>query len=579
MRLRTRLLLPISFAMVAGVTVVALGTAAMAGHELMEAAKRRLAQASYLLATQSEGWFDAFASTLNGWAANPQVEAVFLQPDNPDIIAESNTYFQELVARTPVLQTVNLLALDARCLAASIPTRVGLEEMQNVVRDRSDFISARNGTTGFSGALWGLATHRPIIAVSVPVYSRGAIVGVLRSVVDLGFYNERYLEKLLTGLSGRAYVFDPEMKLKEEAYLKVWDIITDRPYTLPIESPPDLMREEDAGFFIHGKGRERCLAAFQHARVPDWVFVVEESMSAIYRPIRLIFSVAGAVVLFIFVAVWVAVRQAVHPVIQGIEQCAKRAQDIGRGTLEGRLPTHSIAEIGCLTDGLNRMAENLEEQRERLAVAEQDRRKLDEAEKLVARTELHMLRLQMNPHFLFNALNSIEALVTRDAEGARRMIHQLAAFCRASLLVKEDGMSTVGDEINLVKQYLAIEQVRWGASLKVTFQVDESLKDIPFPAFILQPVADNAVKYGQLSGADPLFVRVTAERHGQNLYLEVANVGRWFPNGGPADQSLRVGLSSVVQRLKNLYGERCCLEKSESDGWVRVSLELREAAA
>ena len=188
-----------------------------------------------------------------------------------------------------------------------------------------------------------------------------------------------------------------------------------------------------------------------------------------------------------------------------------------------------------------------------------------------------MLRLQMNPHFLFNALNSIEALVTRDADAARRMIHQLAAFCRASLLVREDGMSTLGDEIRLVEQYLAIEQVRWGASLQVTFQVDESLKDIPFPAFILQPVADNAVKYGQLSGVDPLAVRVTAERRGQNLYLEVANAGRWFPNGGPADQSLRIGLSSVVQRLKNLYGERCRLEKSESDGWVRVSLELREA--
>ena len=562
--------------MVAGIGMVAMGIAAMASHELMDATKRRLAQVSYLLASQNEGWFDAFISTMGSWAANPVVVEAALNPDEQALIGESNQYFQHLVEQFRVLQTVNLHDVDGRCVASSIPSRIGLAEMQSVVRTRKDFLEALRGTNGVSGALWGQATHRPVIAVSVPVYDKETLAGVLRAVVDLGFYNEQYLERLLTGLSNRAYVFDPEMKSKEESDLKVWDIIVDQPYAVPLESPPRLVHEQGEGIFIYGNGSEKRLAAFYRARRLDWVFVVEESLAEIHRPIRLIFAVAGAVALFIFVAIWIAVRRATQPVIRGIEQCAQRAQEIGRGVLEGQLPSNSIGEIGWLTDGLNRMADNLRKQRDKLAEAAQNRRKLDEAEKLVARTELHMLRLQMNPHFLFNALNSIEALVTREPDGARRMIHRLAVFCRASLLVKENGISTLGDEITLVEQYLAIEKMRWGESLHVDFLVDESLKDLPFPAFILQPLADNAVKYGQLSGVDPLFVRITVERREFHIHLEVANVGRWFPNGGPAAVSSGVGLSNVEQRLQNLYGDRFRMEKSEENGWVRVRLLLRE---
>ena len=681
--------------MALGVGGMALALYSFASHELADTATKQLAQATSRLASQSENWFAGLMHNAAGWAATPVVRDVVLHPGDRARVDMANAWFQGLVHESSVLQTVNLMDPDARCIASSIPSRIGLVDMQNVVRDRSDFLEALHGRAGVSGAIWGHATQRPIVAVSVPVRVEGRVVGVLRAVVDLGFYNDRYLGSLLIGLSGRAYVFDPEMESKKSPNLKVWDIITDKNYTLAVRLPDEVSLGGEEGFFIHGWGRDRRLAAFRRVHMPDWVFVVEEPLAEINAPIHLVRNVTLGAAAFILLAVWVAVRRATRPIIQGIEQCASLAQEIEHGELDRRLILDSTDEVGLLAQGLNHMSESIRTHRAQLQAAEamyrgvfesaaegivrtngdggilmvnpamirmlgydspeqlrgrsvqsfyadaerrdefiallvrdgvvhdfevelvrrdgsrmstlldaraekggqgglllingivrdmtarreaeQARSRLIEAEKLVAQAQLRMLRLQMNPHFLFNTLNSIDALVTQDPAGAQRMVRLLAAFCRASLLVKEDGMSTVGDEMNLIDQYLAIEKVRWGDALRVEFAVQAEVEDVSIPAFVLQPLVGNAIKYGQLSGADPLCVRVSAGRRDGRVVLEVDNRGRWFSAGErPVEASTGVGMLNVEQRLRNLYGSRFRFDKLEEDGWVKVRIVLTE---
>ena len=681
--------------MALGVGGMALALYSLASHELADTAKKRLAQASAMLAAQSENWFGGLAHNAAGWGEVSLVRDVVVSPQDGACVDMANKWFQGLVRESSVLQTVNLLDLNARCIASSIPSRIGLVDMQNVVRDRSDFLEALQGRAGVSGAIWGHATQRPIVAVSVPVWVEGRVAGVLRVVVDLGFYNDKFLGSLLIGLSGRAYVFDPDMESKMSPNPKIWDIVTDNKYASPIRLPDEVSLGGEEGFFIHGRGRDRRLAAFRRAHVPDWVFVVEEPLAEINAPIRLVRNVTLGAATFILLAVWVAIRRATRPIIRGIEQCASLAQEIEHGKLDRRLSLDSPDEVGLLAQGLNHMSESIRTQREQLQAAEAmyrgvfesaaegivrtngdggilmvnpamvrmlgydspeqlldrsvqsfytdagrrdefiarlardgvvhdfevelvrrdgrrlsslldaqaeknnqgeillingivhdvtarqeaelARRRLVEAEKLVAQARLRMLRLQMNPHFLFNTLNSIDALVAQDPAGAQRMVRLLATFCRASLLVKEDGMSTVGEELHLIDQYLAIEKVRWGDALRVEFAVQAGVETVGLPAFVLQPLVGNAIKYGQLSGADPLHVRVSAARQDGQVVLEVDNRGRWFSAGErPVEASTGVGLSNVEQRLRNLYGDRIRIDKLDEDGWVKVRIVLTE---
>jgi hypothetical protein len=194
---------------------------------------------------------------------------------------------------------------------------------------------------------------------------------------------------------------------------------------------------------------------------------------------------------------------------------------------------------------------------------------------LATEAQLEMLRYQLQPHFLFNSLNSLRALIQEDPSRAREMVTELSDFLRYSLSVHGATEMPLAEEIASIRRYLTLEQVRYEDRLQVAFEVDPAAESHPVPSYLLHPLAENAVKYGIRTSARPLRVRVAARVEGERLLVEVANTGSWCePEDGPPENGLKVGLANVRQRLASLYPGRHRFEVGQSDGWVRARIEL-----
>lgn len=194
---------------------------------------------------------------------------------------------------------------------------------------------------------------------------------------------------------------------------------------------------------------------------------------------------------------------------------------------------------------------------------------------LAEKARLDMLRYQLNPHFLFNALNSIRASVDEDAGRAKRMITQLSEFLRHSLLSGETKEIPLGEELEAVENYLAIEQIRFEDRLEVEYAVEPAAKDHKVPCFLLNPLVENAIKHGFDGSPTPLRIRIAARiRSDGRLVIEVANSGR-LDGGGPASENgTRIGLRNVRERLEKLFPGRSSFGLSERDGFVVARIEI-----
>ena len=206
--------------------------------------------------------------------------------------------------------------------------------------------------------------------------------------------------------------------------------------------------------------------------------------------------------------------------------------------------------------------------------------RLDQDEKLAARlaeekAQLELLRYQLNPHFLYNSLNSIRALVFTNAEAAGEMVTRLSEFCRWTLTRGADGMTTVGEEIEMLQAYLDIERTRWQEGLRARIEVDAVVKGDPLPQFLFLPLVENAIKYGGRTSPGLLEVTVSVRREDDELVCEVANTGEWVtPQARPAADSTRIGLDNLRRRLARHYGPDCRPEVVTMTGWVCVRLRL-----
>jgi two-component system, LytTR family, sensor kinase len=198
---------------------------------------------------------------------------------------------------------------------------------------------------------------------------------------------------------------------------------------------------------------------------------------------------------------------------------------------------------------------------------------------LATEAQLEMLRYQLQPHFLFNALNSLRALIAEDPPRAREMVTELADFLRYSLLSTGAAEVTLGDEVESLRRYLALERVRYEERLQVEFAVEPSAQLRRVPSFLLHPLAENAVKYGIRTSPCPLRVTIAARAAGPSLVVEVANTGRWCePMADPVQNGLGVGLENVRQRLARLYPGRHRFQVGQEDGWVRARIEIADGA-
>lgn len=175
-----------------------------------------------------------------------------------------------------------------------------------------------------------------------------------------------------------------------------------------------------------------------------------------------------------------------------------------------------------------------------------------EAEKLAKDAELFKLRQQLQPHFLFNSLNSISALAGTQPEKARHMIEQLSDFLRGTLKKDEKQLVVLQEEIRYLELYLEIEKVRFGHRLQTAININEEAANILIPALILQPVVENAIKFGLYDTTEEVLINIKATVTDSGLEIAVSNP--FDPATANAISGTGFGLASIKRRLFLLYG-------------------------
>lgn len=188
--------------------------------------------------------------------------------------------------------------------------------------------------------------------------------------------------------------------------------------------------------------------------------------------------------------------------------------------------------------------------------------------------ELRALQAQVNPHFFFNSLNSIRALVYEEPDSASQMIDQLASLMRYALQSGQSDTVPLHKELEAVEAYLAIEKIRFEERLRASIDVEPGLEDVRIPPMSLQTLVENAVKYGVEMSTTGSDIRITARRAGGNALIEIANAGAIRAIG----DSTKVGLTNTRKRLALSMGEEASLQLSESSGWVRATLQFPVSA-
>src|SRR5262249_40309916 len=178
-----------------------------------------------------------------------------------------------------------------------------------------------------------------------------------------------------------------------------------------------------------------------------------------------------------------------------------------------------------------------------------------------------------NPHFLFNSLNSLRALIDENPAAAREMVTQLAELFRHSLRTAREAL-TVGDEVTAIRNYLDIQKIRFDEGLDATVDVDAAAAATQLAGFLIHPLVENAVKYGRETSDKPLRVRVCVRRDGNQLDVLVTNTGRWLDDGARDGAGTGTGLRNLRARLAHLYPGRHALEVGAADGGVRARLTL-----
>jgi two-component system LytT family sensor kinase len=202
---------------------------------------------------------------------------------------------------------------------------------------------------------------------------------------------------------------------------------------------------------------------------------------------------------------------------------------------------------------------------------ENEKRKT-EAEKLARDAELYNLRQQLQPHFLFNSLNSINALIGFKPDEARKMIHQLSDFLRGTLRKDDQQQVTLSEELQHLNLYLEIEKVRFGHRLQTEISCDENCGACILPSMLLQPLVENAIKFGLYDTTENVVVSIRGELEGSYLELTVQNP--YDPKTSRPRQGTGFGLSAVQRRLYLLFARNDLMETHSNDNIFTTIIKI-----
>jgi len=205
--------------------------------------------------------------------------------------------------------------------------------------------------------------------------------------------------------------------------------------------------------------------------------------------------------------------------------------------------------------------------------------RLERAEKNFSEARLNALRMQLDPHFLFNALNTISSELERDPKLARRMIEHLGDLLRLSMASKDRQEIPLAEEMAFLDHYLAIQKIRFGDHLRIETQITPEVKYAAVPCLFVQPLVENAIRHGISRRASGGTVIVSARREGERLDIRVLDDGVGLPAGWTLENSSGVGLSVTRQRVVGLYPEgdtSFAVNRRPGGGTeVEISLPLR----
>jgi signal transduction histidine kinase len=193
-------------------------------------------------------------------------------------------------------------------------------------------------------------------------------------------------------------------------------------------------------------------------------------------------------------------------------------------------------------------------------------------EKMAREAELSNLRQQLQPHFLFNSLNSISALAGSRPEEARKMIHQLSDFFRGTLKKDDQQLVTMSEELDHLILYLEIEKVRFGHRLRTEIDCEDSVRNLKIPALLLQPVVENAIKFGLYDTLEETTIKIKARA--ENIYLRISIENPFDPSTTQPLRGTGFGLNSIQRRLYLLYARNDLLTTSQSGQIFTTTIKI-----
>ena len=192
-------------------------------------------------------------------------------------------------------------------------------------------------------------------------------------------------------------------------------------------------------------------------------------------------------------------------------------------------------------------------------------------ERELAVAQLRMLQAQIEPHFLYNTLANVQSLIDTNPTRANELLDALAQLFRVSLSYARETIGSVGEELELISNYLTVQQIRLGDRLNYEIDCEPGLKNREMPPFLLQPLVENAIKHGIEAVSQPGFVAIEAAAMNGTLRIAVANSGPYQAK----DPESGVGLANVQARLASIYGESAQLEIDQSSAnETRISITL-----
>ena len=189
--------------------------------------------------------------------------------------------------------------------------------------------------------------------------------------------------------------------------------------------------------------------------------------------------------------------------------------------------------------------------------------------------ELNLLKSQINPHFLFNSMNSVNSLIIKNPEQAQKMLVALSDYLRYAVLATNSQYSHIAGEMENIARYLSIEQLRFGDKLHYEPDIDPSALSVEIPAMLLQPLFENAIKHGVYESLDTVRIVTKITKDSQYLNIELSN--DFDEEGVSQKKGSGTGLQNIRERLRLLYGTSAAMQTKAEHGVFRVILKIPAA--